>query len=576
MLPKHFSENTASHAEKIMFGRLRDQLNDEWVVLHSLGMTSHNRKPWAEIDFVMIGPPGVFCLEVKGGTISRRDAKWYTKSKNKNVSELKESPFSQVGSATAALYNFLSTRVPALQNALTAYLVATPDCRFDITGPDIEPEIVYDDRDADAKMPQYLDRAISYWTAETKRRWNRQPEELSPTDRQSIQKAMMRDFDLRPSLRSTLNALHADVIRYTAEQSAILAALSSNTRVIVRGGAGTGKTVIAVEEAKRLAESGKRVLLTCFNVRLSRYLQSLDLGTGQITVKRFHQLMRELIEAAGLVDQIPDADSDHIYRVAYPELALKALLNDGQSPKYDAIIIDEGQDLLMPDYVDVMDLLMEGGIQDGSWRLFLDPNQNLFGGIAPQGLRSFKDARPTEFDLKINCRNAKQIAVRSSVLSGAPLANVLRIDGGIDEMVEVKDAEDERRRISKIIGGLVHQGVDRRNIVVLSTRKLENSSLREGLIGGVAELTDGYVDLSQKTEQVQYATIQSFKGLEADAVILADLHNISSDDFAAAAYVGSTRAQAYLAVITHNSEAESLAELERRFGQRVLTTPSPA
>ncbi len=60
----------------------------------------------------------------------------------------------------------------------------------------------------------------------------------------------------------------------------------------------------------------------------------------------------------------------------------------------------------------------------------------LFIGMFTGGLRRLKDARPTEFALHINCRNAKQIAVRSSILSGAPLADVLRIDGGITEMVQ--------------------------------------------------------------------------------------------------------------------------------------------
>ena len=69
---------TSSAAEVAVFERIRDELTAEWIALHSVGMTIHDSKPWAEIDFVLIGPPGVFCLEVKGGVIAREGGVWYT------------------------------------------------------------------------------------------------------------------------------------------------------------------------------------------------------------------------------------------------------------------------------------------------------------------------------------------------------------------------------------------------------------------------------------------------------------------------------------------------------------------
>lgn len=574
MLPKAVAEQTPSNAERVMFRRIRDQLGDDWVAIHSLGMTTHARKPWAEIDFVLIGPPGVFCLEVKGGGIGRRDGKWTTTNSFGDTFELKESPFAQVGSASAALYKFLLSHVPPIKKGMTGYLVATPDCRFQVSGPDIENEIVYDDRDAAADFSQYMNRVVAYWTEQTRARWSRTAQVLSTSDLESVRKALLKDFDLRPSLRSTLSALHEDVIRYTAEQALVMKALAANPRVMVRGGAGTGKTVIAAEEATRLAADGQSVLLTCFNRRLARHLDSLGLDRRRVKVASFHQLMWELIEKGSLRAQIPDADQDYIHRVVYPELALRALVERIDVMSFDAIVIDEGQDLLIGDYVDVMDLLLKGGIQEGNWRVFLDPNQNLFGGIDVEGLRRLRDARPAEFDLKINCRNAKQIAVTSSVLSGAPLAEALRVDGGITEMIRVADPAEERRKVSKIVGMLLHRGVDHNHIVILSPRRLENSCLRDGLIGGVGVLTAEDSDGLPSDGGIHYATVQSFKGLEAEAVILVDLHGVGSEAFASAAYVGTTRAQAYLAVITPQSESDALDELAQRFGQAAVASES--
>jgi hypothetical protein len=80
MVPEHPAE-TASGAEHAVFARIRDELSSEWIALHSVGLTIHEAKPWAEIDFVLIGPPGVFCLEVKGGIIEREAGVWYTMSR---------------------------------------------------------------------------------------------------------------------------------------------------------------------------------------------------------------------------------------------------------------------------------------------------------------------------------------------------------------------------------------------------------------------------------------------------------------------------------------------------------------
>ena len=108
--------DTSSPAERAMFAHIRDELSNDWIVLHSLGLTIHHAKPWAEIDFVLIGPPGVICLEVKGGLVSRRTG---SGTPRRNVALMpvsrdvcKESPFEQVGSASAQLHRFLLQRLP--------------------------------------------------------------------------------------------------------------------------------------------------------------------------------------------------------------------------------------------------------------------------------------------------------------------------------------------------------------------------------------------------------------------------------------------------------------------------------
>src|SRR5262252_1368416 len=116
MLPPTVREGTSSPAEREMFVHIRDELSNDWIALHSVGLTIHKRKPWAEIDFVLIGPPGVFCLEVKGGRVTREEGVWYTTPQHGpdrgKRQRLNESPFEQVGSASAELFKFLSESMP--------------------------------------------------------------------------------------------------------------------------------------------------------------------------------------------------------------------------------------------------------------------------------------------------------------------------------------------------------------------------------------------------------------------------------------------------------------------------------
>ena len=78
MFPPSILDDHGSPAERRIFRALRDQTPRGWAVIHSVGLTSHAHKQWAETDFVAIVPSGVFCLEVKGGRIRHEDGCWYT------------------------------------------------------------------------------------------------------------------------------------------------------------------------------------------------------------------------------------------------------------------------------------------------------------------------------------------------------------------------------------------------------------------------------------------------------------------------------------------------------------------
>ncbi|MEI6234146.1 MAG: AAA family ATPase [Planctomycetota bacterium] len=566
-------ETTESDAERFVFGKLNTELSDDWIVLHSLGLTVHNRKPWAEIDFVLIGPPGVYCLEIKGGAIARNGRVWTTTSKAGVTHELKESPFSQVGSATAALHGFLTSNVRNFGGTVTGYGVAFPDVEFRYSGPDIEAEMIYDARDVYKPFSDYVQRLVEYWRNRCRRDWGREPGKLTQALRVSVRDALARDFDLCVSLRAELGAVNDELVRLTEEQCRTVSGLAENPRVIVTGGAGTGKTLLASAELKRLGADGRRVLYLCFNRHLAVFMREQFAGHKNVTIHHLHGLMAEVVKNAKLEDQLPDAESTDLMEVFYPELCLGALL-DGERLPYDALIIDEAQDLLLGSYLDVVEALTKDGIK-GIWRMFLDPNQNIYAGTASNALSRLESVSPARFKLRINCRNTIAIATATSLLSGIRADSVQIVDGPPVKFNWYEDGDSERRLVSECVSGLLHRGLKPQEIMILSPYRLENSCMRRGLVGAPVPVREFGDESRERMPAVRFSTVAAFKGLEADAVLLIDIDDLEIARSLLTIYVGTSRAKVILHLFLHEGQRKAYDESAFRFGRMTLELMTP-
>lgn len=558
MYPARVPEDTKSRAEKKLFEIMRAELDNEWVVLHSLGLTIHERKPWAEIDFVLIGPPGVFCVEVKGGRIARRDGRWYFTNGANETTVKNEGPFEQVGGASAALTQLLHSKLPQLRAAAIGYGVTTPDIPFEVTGPDIEPAIVYDarDRDQGESFAAYMRRLPAYWhqRLETQRA-GRPVAKLERRDIDAVLDSLRGDFDLRPSLRSLIERTNEDLLRLTNEQHGVLRGLRDNPRTLVQGGAGTGKTLLAVEEARFQAASGRRVLYCCFNRQLATYVRAALRDNPGIDVRHLHGLLFARVAEAGIQDQLPSAEDADLYTVFFPALCLEALQALDRVGEYDVLIIDEAQDLARSAYMEVFDALVKGGLADGRWSVFLDPYQDVFDGIAPEGLARLTSAAPARYRLSVNCRNTKPIAVTVALLSGVDCDATLVVDGLEVEEHWYRDEPHQRRLMRDCLNRILSGGVRPEDIVILSHRRLEASGVREGLPGvpfPLARLDDEY-DYGVPDHVIRFSTIGAYKGLEADAALIIDIDDLSSSEALRALYVGASRPRAVLATFLAES-----------------------
>lgn len=561
MLPPDISPDTESRAESVVFERIRDQVPDSWFALHSLGLVSHRRKPWAEIDFVLVGPGGVYCLEVKGGRVERENGVWRFINKKNQVNEKREGPFEQVGSAAAALFSYLRDQDSRLSSIVVGYGVVTPDVPFRIYGPDVEPEVVYDETDHEAPFSDYVGVLTDYWH----QRLGKPPDPLRPSAVDRIVGYLRGDFALRPSLRSRLRHSREDLVRLTDEQRLTVDGLNENKRTLVKGGAGTGKTLLALEMATAAAAEGSRVLFTCYSKRLSRELARAVANIPNLTVIHLHGFMRDVVEAAGRSRMLTEADADDLFTVFYPRQTIEGLFDIEQVGGWDVLVVDEAQDLLLGSYLDVFDALLDGGLARGRWQMFMDANQDLFQTTNAAAMERLSDANPARFRLSVNCRNTREIATEHLILSGAGHTELLKAEGPEVEHLWYRGKTDQTRLVSRFVGRLLGDGLRPEEIVVMGRRRLANSGLRDGLQSVPYRLVEG-----QEARSIEYVTISGFKGLESDVVILVDVDDLEAEGIAEDLYVATSRARLLLAVSIEEAAREGYEALAAAYGARLV------
>lgn len=564
MFPPEIPDPDRSRAETRIFNKLKTETPDDWFAIHSVGLASHATKPWAEIDFVVIADSGVWCLEVKGGGIVHREGKWFT-----NEKPLKESPFAQAGGGSSALFQYLKPRVPAVAQSVVGYGVCFPDCQFQATGPEINPTLIYDDDDLAQPFAGYVDRLARDWADRFHGKGASLPPPLRRNDRSRILHEIAPDFSLVPSLRAQVQGVQEELVRLTEQQAEILRGFEEYDRALIQGAAGTGKTMLAIHEGKRLASEGKRTLLCCFSHRLASDLARRVAGVPNLEVRHIHGLMRDLIDEAGLTDQLPNVDQADLFDVFYPQLSIEALGALDRLGDYDAIVVDEAQDLLKDPYLQVFDALLSNELSGGIWRVFYDPNQDRFEACDQHMLGRLESYCTSGYRLRTNCRNTRQIAVATSLLTTLPLAEVLRVDGPefIDEWYE--DEREHQKALLKIVRDWIARGLRPDQITILSPFRFERSTVAQ-----VAEqLPRRLVDIgSGSTDDgtaLRFSTVAGFKGLESDGLILSDVKDLTSAHALLEIYLGASRACALLAVLLPNEVVDDYRDRAKDFAERV-------
>ncbi|MBP7961440.1 MAG: NERD domain-containing protein [Caldilineaceae bacterium] len=553
LIPKIDPNTIQNPGERIVAKALVEQLPSTCVVYHSypwLRPERHDKtgqdvlRP-GEADFVIVDPEqGVLVLEVKGGEIAYdpQTHEWFRTRNNKDFKD----PFVQVARNKYALEDRIeahSTFSGSGKLEITiGYAVVFPDCRYAGTFPaHISPEILID-ADAMRDMKKAISRAYNAWCPVSRDR----VKTIHQYELDAIFESLSPVFQLTPVLWRTIEDQEERIKRLTNDQSRLLEMLRNQDRAAIAGVAGSGKTILALAQAQRFARAGLRTLLVCYNRLLADWLvQQVPTQYQQlITVINYHRLVREMCRITKLPFHASSFDQD-FWDFESPELLEQAASMVSDAQLFQAIVVDEGQDFRELWWIGIEKLFQKAAIKP-SFYVFYDPKQVIYQSniSLPAGLGN-------PFELPTNCRNTREIAAFCAEIVDIPLAVHEDAPVGIKPgFIECHRSADVVGVTQKIVqdwclrerGGLAFNQVA---ILVPSAKTVTWPEK----FGNIPLVTDQQAWRDGKGILVE--THRRFKGLEADAIVLAGIPVPGGNEFYSQAdhYVASSRAKHMLEIV---------------------------
>ncbi|MGY2001712.1 NERD domain-containing protein [Blastococcus sp. SYSU DS1024] len=510
-----------SHAERLFAEALRDQLPDDAVMV--CGQRFSDRREDREADVIVAWPGfGIAVIEVKGGSVHLRGGEWRQVG---GGIDKQIRPVEQALRCKYLLRDYLRRdRRWTAGDPRMVHLVALPATTLpdDFAAPDAPRWMVLDKAD----LSQAAARVAS-----ALRQWESDVEPPTAEDVEAFVDCLAGVGIPQQDLLATLHEREAECDLLTRDQARVLDWLRSNRRVEVRGGAGSGKTWLALEKARRLTLEGERVAVMCYSRGLAEYLrrrvETWKPKERPAYVGTFHGLGIDW----GVT---PGSDDDSGYWEEYlPERMVELAGALPVADRFDAIVIDEAQDFAESWWPAVLAALRSP--DEGCLYVFADEGQRVFArqGRPPVAL--------TPFDLDENLRNTKQIAGTFGSLTTSQMR--YRGGDGVPVRFVQCDTDDAIGAADDEAAALLDAGWPAESVALLTTYRRHPVQAERQTAG-----QDAYWDSFWGDDDLFYGHVLGFKGLERPAVVLAVNGFRDEERAREMLYVGLSRARDLLVV----------------------------
>ncbi len=542
-----------SRAEVRFYEACRDQLPGDVVVIYSSTWIYRKRGEdkvhEGEADFTLLFPrSGILAVEIKGGGVVLEAAtgEWFSVDRNQRRHSIKN-PFKQASDERHAILDQILGhpiwRRWSGKRLTIGHAVMLPDVRdaTPLIGPDRKREFIglHDDM---ATVDIWLQRAMKFWH-------QRGEDELGKPGVQLVKEILCQSVEVYPVLKSLVDDTEHQRIKLTANQAKVFRTIGGRRRAIVSGGAGTGKTLLAAQRARLLADSGLTVLLVCYNRPLADSLAKALSGVSNLNVMSYHQFCEAAIRrskalGADVMKEAQEAyPSDSIqqeFDLQYP-VAL-ALAAEVIPERYDAILVDEAQDF-GDEYWLGLELLLRD--QESSYfYVFVDENQRLY----QRGSRIPVNESP--FYLTNNCRNTLPIHELAYRYYAGDEVDVPELLGpGITWIDASTPLEQAKAIVSRVKHWIDHEGLQPADVTVLVARSPKQYAYELLAEAAIKSSIQFFYSDHRETSGVLVETVSRFKGLESHAVLLWVGDEVLDEVRKETMYVGVTRAKSLLAVV---------------------------
>jgi len=547
-------------SEAEYYAACRRSLGPEYLVIHSQEFIGKGRvgRQDGEADFLVFSKKrGMLAVEVKGGGISYvpQSDSWYSTDYGGTRHAIKD-PFAQAKRCKHEIGSYLQSnsqwKAAVPSRFAWGHAVFFPDVASARTfaAPARPVEIIGVRSDLD-KLAEWIERVFAYWNGE-----GQAASPIGDAGLRLAEELLCPRIEARCLLAPLFKQEEEHRVVLTKQQGRLLRSLDTNARVAIKGGAGTGKTILALEKAREFADGGKKTLLLCYNRPLGDHLNASVGQHPNLFAMTYHQLcewrcalVRQLCGRDLLREMAVAYPKDDKWLVQYPETLAESV--DLLPERFGAIVVDEGQDFAASWWNSLL-LLLEDPDKSPAITFF-DPNQRLYRSSEIP----FKES---VLSLTVNCRNTEAIhnaAYRyydgmptdPPDISGTPIER----HAGPDLTLQ---ADTIRRRVIE----LMDAGIEPQDIAVLVGCADKDACYRALLGMKLPKHVRWAFEGHQQNRAIRVDSVRRFKGLESAVVILWQPSPIIDSERCETLYVGMTRAKSLLILI---GEPESLEGLSK-------------